>query len=219
MHLSLLLTLPLLAAATTTSGSETTPKNPRGITDKIKGAFGDAPAMARELSDCMALCVEFGIYDLDMDKCSLDNGAAGVMDCWCQDGDGDGGEGAVGQALENGVRECFETIKEGGRRAAMGCTLEGYEEGKMLGICGALEGESGEKKNETGQAIGERLRGVHAKEEERENGGGRKGAVSGGNGTGEGQGSGAAAAAGPGMTARVAGAAFAAAVAYAVAML
>ncbi|KAH6847679.1 hypothetical protein B0I37DRAFT_415403 [Chaetomium sp. MPI-CAGE-AT-0009] len=209
----LTLTLPLLAAAvTTTTTSATT--NPRGITDKIKGAFGDASAMVRDLSDCMVACTELGTDGLDVNKCR----GFGVshMDCWCQDGDGKGGDGPIGQAWENGVRECFASkTGEESRLVEMGCKPDGYEEGRFLGICKALEGESDEERNETAVVVVQRIREIF-RMDEGEEGEERKGAVVGGNGTADGQGSGAA---GPGVAGRVAGAAFAAVVAYAVAML
>lgn len=221
MQLTLLLTLPLLAAATTTTSNH----NPRGITDKIKGAFGDADAIVRELSDCMVACSAYGLLDLNLRKCMNEPGKPplNTMDCYCQKDDGNGTAADAGQAWENGVKRCFdpESLKENNkdskRFAALGCKPDGYDEGNFLKLCKALDGESAEKKNETAEALTQRTDEVVATIDGAT---GKKGAaVAGGNGTADGKDSGAAGAAGPGMVARVAGAALAGAVAYAVAML
>ncbi|KAH6623373.1 hypothetical protein F5144DRAFT_583057 [Chaetomium tenue] len=225
MQLSfLLLTLPLLTAATTTT---TTTHTPRGLTDKIKGAFGNADALIRELSECTIACAQTGLWDLNWDKCvGADGKVRELVDCVCQKDDGNGTVADPGQAWENGVQRCFAPdylAKKAERNAgfaSLACRPEGYEEGRMVEICGAIEGKSVEERNATLEVYAERARVV---EEKMGEGKGQKAgvAVGGGNGSAaDGKDSGAAGgAAGPGVVTRVAGAAFAAAVAYAVAML
>ncbi|EAQ83562.1 predicted protein [Chaetomium globosum CBS 148.51] len=227
MQLTLHLALPLLTAATATATTTT----PRGITDKIKGAFGNADAMVRELSDCMVACAQTALFDLSAKKCSFGDGGddrieVELVDCLCQKDDGNGTAADPGQAWENGVQRCFAPdylAKKAGRNAGFAsfdCRPEGYEEGRMVEICGAIEGKSVEERNATLKVYAERAGAV---EDEMWRIKGEKAGVVAGGGNGspaEGKDSGAAGgAAGPGMVARVAGAALAAAVAYAVAML
>jgi hypothetical protein len=229
MQLTLLLSLPLLASATTTSSN-----TPRGITDKVKGVFGDPNAIIREFSDCMTACSVLGLLNLQ----SCEEGTAKI-DCYCQKRDGNGTEAAAGQAWEDGVRLCHEGMEEIAREneagegqgegqgdtvrkrvtlsyiETMGCRMGDYDEGKILDVCGALEDKSAEEKNETSTVYDERLAALNAAAADGEKGA----AVQGGNGTVDGKESGAAGAAGPGVVARVAAAALGGAVAYAVAML
>lgn len=126
MHLThtLLLFLPAYVAAT---ASYFPPASARGLTDKIKGLFGNPVAMVEDLSPCMRECVRESYFELD---CALEK------NCGCaQDGGGKdaaAGAAAVGQLWEDETKKCFAN------KTVEGCGEKEYDEGKVLDICKAI---------------------------------------------------------------------------------
>ncbi|KAK4040811.1 hypothetical protein C8A01DRAFT_15344 [Parachaetomium inaequale] len=207
---TLLFLLPLATAAatTTTTPNDKVDVSPRGVTNAVKGFFGDPVAKVNELSACMTVCAFDPFFP---DECAED---AEAIDCFCNQKHKDGSDAAAGEAWNNNTKVCFDDLATKERKWAtrLGCKPDGFEDGKIVDICGAVAGADLQKKNETGMALGGNFAKVMGWDEEE----GAEGKTT-GNGTGKE--SGAAAAAGAGAVARITGAVLAAAVGYAVAML
>ena len=234
MHLPFTSTLLLLLPLTTASHSHGhshahAHAHPRGVTDKVKGLFGDPAAMVNDLPLCTRRCAALAAFTLyckdgeDGDPIETRNGI--YIDCMCADG---------GQKWEDKTKKCFDNAREDGNNNNNGttsakkkkkeekeegeegsrfaeCGADDYEPGKLLDVCKAV-GEKPDKKNETATAVlkmmAQDLFGLTDEELEQEGlGEGKKGKTSG------------AAALGVGGVRMVAGVVLAAAVGWAVAML
>jgi hypothetical protein len=232
-----LLLLPLATAISTTTTTATTTTtiattkasngadvdiNPRGVVDSVKGFFGDPVAKVNELSDCMAACAGFTALFIGINE-DCDPVRDGVMNCMCNHARGFTDQGA---AWTNKTKTCLagEEGKEypaEGWYMRLGCnTPDAFEDGKLVDICKAADGEDLVKQNETVQAIVSNMETALGwdKEEEGAEGEGAEGKAAAGNGTSKESGA-AAAAAGAGAVARITGAVLAVAVGYAFAML
>ncbi|KAK3900574.1 hypothetical protein C8A05DRAFT_17133 [Staphylotrichum tortipilum] len=119
MQLALTHALLLLLPAVTAAANSPHANAPRGLTDKVKGLFGNPVAMVEELSPCMRGCVREGFFELD---CALEK------NCGCSKE----GDGAVGQVWEDETKKCFANT------TIEGCGEKEYDEGKVLDICKAI---------------------------------------------------------------------------------
>ncbi len=116
---TLLLLLPALTAATLSP-----PNSARGLTDKVKGLFGDPVAMVENFSPCMRECVREGYFELD---CALEKNCG----CGAAKG-GDGKDSTAGQEWEDQTQKCFTN------KTVDGCGEKEYDQGKVLDLCKAI---------------------------------------------------------------------------------
>ncbi|KAH6615924.1 hypothetical protein B0J18DRAFT_493740 [Chaetomium sp. MPI-SDFR-AT-0129] len=173
MHLiarSLLFLLPLAAAHTTTASTTSTnpsavPTNKyasRGFTDKVKGAFGDPVALAKDLPPCMVNCmypIAIAIRLSDAEACSGKNTT--IFDCLCmKPKEGDGKPGALWGNTTQACLADTESAQSSKSELLKSCTEKDYDEGKVLDLCDAVMGESMDKQNETWVAFVDNLEAV-----------------------------------------------------------
>ncbi|KAG7294125.1 hypothetical protein NEMBOFW57_004189 [Staphylotrichum longicolle] len=170
MHLPLtstiLLLLPLTSAARSHvhghnhAHAHPNNNNPRGVTDKVKGLFGDPVAMINDLPPCMRLCASIGTFSaaclVDTDD-PIEQQNSDYLACLCANG---------GAKWENGTRECFEPSVDdddgSGKNKTTNIQLpssgkecklnKDYDEGKVTEVCKAVA-EKPDKTNETATAI------------------------------------------------------------------